>query len=67
MQVLTIGGVFNRAEGLAEEIRADLFARNVRDAMHLVDDHPIRVPQPDVPQPGRRRKRKKAAVMAVAE
>jgi len=58
MQVLVIGGVFNRADGLAEEVRADLFARNVREAIRLVADNPIRVPQPDVPQPGRRRKRK---------
>lgn len=67
MQVLVIGGVFNRAEGLAEEIRADLFAHNVREALRLVDEHPIRVLQPDVPQPGRRRKRKRAApAMAAA-
>ena len=61
MQVLVIGGVFNRAEGLAEEIRVDLFGHNVREAMRLVAEHPIRVPQPDVPQPGRRRKRKRSA------
>jgi len=61
MQILVLGGVFNRADGLAEEVRADLFARNVREAMRLVADHPVRVPQPDVPQPGRRRKRKRRA------
>lgn len=59
MQFLVAGGVFNRAEGLAEEIRADLFAHNAREALQLVEDHPIRIPQPDVPQPGRRRKRKR--------
>ena len=61
MQVLLTGGVFNRAEGLAEEIRADMFAPNVRDALRLVEEHPVRIPQPDVPQPGRRRKRKRRA------
>ncbi len=60
MQVLVSGGVFNRADGLAEEIRADLFARNAREAVRLVAEHPVRVPQPDMPQPGRRRKRKTA-------
>ena len=59
MQVLVTGGVFNRAEGLADEVKADLFAPNVRDAMAVIDAHPVRIPRPDVPEPGRRRKRKK--------
>jgi len=59
MQILAVGGVFNRAEGLAEEIRADLFAKNVTQAIKTVEDHPVRVPKPDMPQPGRRRKRKR--------
>ncbi len=58
MQVLATGGVFNRAEGLADEIRADLFAPDVTEALQVVADHPIRIPKPDVPEPGRRRKRK---------
>jgi methanogenic corrinoid protein MtbC1 len=66
MQVLVTGGVFNRAEGLAEEIRADLFAPNVRDAILIVEEHPVRIPLPDVPQPGRRRKRKGRKAEAVA-
>lgn len=60
MQVLVVGGVFNRADGLAEEIRADLYAPTVKDALQVVADNPIRIPKPDVPQPGRRRKRRKA-------
>jgi len=60
MQVLVAGGVFNRAEGLADEIRADLFADNAGDAIKVVAEHPIRVERPDVPEPGRRRKRKRA-------
>ncbi len=59
MQILATGGVFNRADGLAEEINADLFAPDVRSAMKTVKSHPVRVPKPDVPQPGRRRKRKR--------
>jgi hypothetical protein len=58
MQILVTGGVFNRAEGLADEVKADLFARNVTEALQTVADHPTRVPKPDVPEPGRRRKRK---------
>lgn len=59
MQILVTGGVFNRARGLAEEVKADLFAPNVSDAIRMVEEHPIRVPKPDVPEPGRRRKRKR--------
>lgn len=61
MQILVGGGVFNRAEGLAEEIHADIFARNALEAVELVDRHPDRVAVLDAPEPGRRRKRKSAA------
>jgi len=57
MQIMVMGGVFNRAEGLSDEVKADLFARNVQEAMRTVDEHPVRVPRPDVPEPGRRRKK----------
>ena len=30
------GGIFNRAEGLAEEIGVDLFASTVKDALAIV-------------------------------
>ena len=59
MQVLVAGGVFNRADGLADEIRADLFASNAGEALKIVAEHPVRVERPDVPEPGRRRKRKR--------
>jgi methanogenic corrinoid protein MtbC1 len=61
MQVMVVGGVFNRAEGLAEEIHADLSAATAEDALKIAEQHPVRVPQPDLPQPGRRRKRKAPA------
>ncbi len=59
MQVLCSGGVFNRAEGLADEVKADLFAPDPMNAVKTVEEHPVRVPKPDLPQPGRRRKRKR--------
>lgn len=58
MQILVTGGVFNRAQGLDEEVRADLFAPDARQALKTVQEHPVRIPKPDLPQPGRRRKRK---------
>ncbi len=66
LQVLITGGVFNRADGLADEIKADLFAPSVEKALKVVDDHPVRIPKPDVPQPGRRRKRKRKPSQAAA-
>ena len=59
MQVLVAGGVFGRADGLADEVKADLFAADIEAAMRTVDEHPVRIPRPDVPEPGRRRKRRK--------
>lgn len=64
MQVLVMGGVFNRAEGLADEVKADLFASNINQAIKTVEDHPVRVPKLDIPEPGRRRKRKRATAAA---
>lgn len=61
MQVLVVGGVFNRAAGLADEVRADLFGKNIAEAIKTVAEHPVRIPKPDVPEPGRRRKRRKPA------
>lgn len=58
MQTLVVGGIFKRAAGLDEEIGADLYAPDVKGALKVVEDHPVRIPKPDVPQPGRRRKRK---------
>ena len=59
MQVLVSGGVFNRAEGLDEEVKADLFAPTAEEAIKTVEEHPVRIPKPDLPEPGRRRKRKR--------
>ena len=59
MQVLVGGGVFNRAEGLADEVKADLLASSIEEALEVVENHPVRIPKPDVPERGRRRKRKK--------
>jgi methanogenic corrinoid protein MtbC1 len=58
MQVMVAGGIFNRAQGLAEELKADLYAANATEAMKTVEEHPFRIPRPDMPEPGRRRKRK---------
>lgn len=42
MQVAVGGGVFNRAEGLAEEIGADLWAKSPRELLHVLHTRPER-------------------------
>lgn len=64
MQIMLCGGIYNRADGLAEEINADICADNIRHALCLVEENPNRVVRPDVPEPGRRRKRKRKAHLA---
>ena len=66
MQVLVTGGVFRRADGLADEVKADLYAADIEGAMKTTAEHPVRVPRPDVPEPGRRRKRKRKPGRAAA-
>ena len=58
MQILLSGGVFNRADGLAEEIGADLFAHDVRSALELIRQHPEKAAEADGKPSGRRRKSK---------
>ncbi|MCD4823896.1 MAG: hypothetical protein K8S55_04770 [Phycisphaerae bacterium] len=59
MQIMVCGGVYNRAEGLSDEIKADMFAGNIREAICMAEENPDRIERPDVLEPGRRRKRKK--------
>ncbi|MBN1554968.1 MAG: B12-binding domain-containing protein [Phycisphaerae bacterium] len=59
MQIMVCGGVYGRVEELAEEIKADLCAKNIREAMVLAEKYPDRIPREDAPEPGRRRKRKR--------
>lgn len=59
MQVMVCGGVYGRVDELAEEIQADLFAKNIRQAITLTDENPSRVARDDKLEPGRRRKRKR--------
>ncbi len=59
MQVICSGGVFNRAEGLAEEIGSDLFAPNPVEALKLLDQYPNRRATTEQQTVGRKRRLKK--------
>ena len=61
MQVMCCGGIYKRAEGLAEEIGADLFAPDAADAVQIASDHPTRKATVDQQTVGRTRRIRKAA------
>ena len=56
MQVIVGGGVFNRAPGLAEEIGADLWARDPDELISVMNDFPERRMTPDQRTVGRKRR-----------
>ena len=57
------GGLFNRAEGLWQEIGADLFAATALEAIQIASkDTPI---EPEAGTTGRRRKRGQPAVKKI--
>ncbi len=62
MQIMCCGGIYKRAEGLAEEIGADLFAPDAQDAIRIVADNPMRKASLDQQTVGRNRRIKKAAM-----
>jgi methanogenic corrinoid protein MtbC1 len=59
LQVICSGGVFNRAEGLAEEIGSDLFAPNPIDALEILANYPNKRATPEQQTVGRKRRMKK--------
>lgn len=56
-QIAVGGGVFNRAEGLAEEIGADLWAESPMEIIALINDHPEQRAVPEQRTVGKKRKR----------
>lgn len=60
MQIAVGGGVFNRAEGLAEEIGADLWAENPMEIVGLVNERPEQRAKPEQRTVGKKRKRQAA-------
>jgi methanogenic corrinoid protein MtbC1 len=56
MQIVVGGGVFNRAEGLAEEIGADLWAKAPAELIERMNTQPARRAEPDQRTVGRNRR-----------
>jgi methanogenic corrinoid protein MtbC1 len=61
MQVMCCGGIYKRAEGLAEEIGADLYAADAASAVRTANEHPARRATVDQQTVGRTRRIRKAA------
>ena len=67
MNIVASGGVFNRVDGLWQEVGADAFADNPREVVERVDSLPPRIPGPrKLGIVKKRRRRRKAAAVAVA-
>jgi methanogenic corrinoid protein MtbC1 len=66
MQVMCCGGIYKRAEGLAEEIGADLFAPDAAGAIAVANGHPTRKATVDQQTVGRTRRIRKAAARKAA-
>lgn len=67
MQIMCCGGIYKRAEGLAEEIGADLYAPDAARAVTVANEHPTRRATAEQQTVGRsRRVRKSAASTATA-
>lgn len=56
LQIAVGGGVFNRAEGLAEEIGADVWARTPQELVQVLSEQPQRRMNEDQRTVGRRRR-----------
>src|SRR5205807_2203695 len=61
MQIMCCGGIYKRAEGLAEEIGADLYAPDAADAVRVAGEHPTRKATVDQQTVGRTRRVRKSA------
>jgi len=61
MQVMCCGGIYKRAEGLAEEIGADLYAADAAEAVRVANEDPGRRATVDQQTVGRMRRIRKAA------
>jgi methanogenic corrinoid protein MtbC1 len=61
MQVMCCGGIYKRAEGLSEEIGADLYAPDAAEAVKAAEEHPTKKATVDQQTVGRTRRIRKAA------
>jgi methanogenic corrinoid protein MtbC1 len=61
MQIMCCGGIYKRAEGLSDEIGADLYAPDAGEAVQVANDEPAKKATVDQQTVGRMRRIRKAA------
>src|SRR5690606_11520842 len=66
LQIAVGGGVFNRAEGLAEEIDADIWATDPSEMVEMLSENPDQRMGEDQRTVGRKRRQPKALRIAEA-
>jgi methanogenic corrinoid protein MtbC1 len=67
MQVMCCGGIYKRAEGLAEEIGADLYAPDAQAAVEVANDNPAKRASYEQQTVGRTRRIRKAQARKAAQ
>ena len=65
LQTMCCGGIYARAEGLAEEVGADLYAADAADAVRVARENPFKRATADQQTVGRHRRVRAAAQKAV--
>ena len=66
MQIMCCGGIYKRAEGLSEEIGADLYAPDAVDAVKVAAEHPTKRASVEQQTVGRTRRIRKAEARKAA-
>jgi len=67
MNILASGGIYNRADGLWNEINADLFAPGAQKAIQVANGAKPRIPEVRAPgAPKKRRRRRRSPVLEAA-
>jgi len=65
MNIMISGGVFNRADGLWQEVNADLFASTANEALEIAATAEPRKPVIRIPgAPKKRRRRRRSPLLA---
>jgi MerR family transcriptional regulator, light-induced transcriptional regulator len=67
MQIMCCGGIYKRAEGLSDEIGADLYAPDAAEAVQIAHENPSKKATVDQQTVGRMRRIRKAEIRKTAQ
>jgi methanogenic corrinoid protein MtbC1 len=66
MNIVVSGGIYNRADGLWQEVGADVFTESAREIRRILRDLPPRIPNAPRPALVKKRRRRRKPAMATA-